>query len=89
MTTMKQIAADALLVQSACNLSGVVKSFADATTVIWAEALARGEGTDWVNTHPVSRLYTFQLATLSGVAYTTADFTYADAYNACCELAGE
>ncbi len=34
MKTMKQIAADAILVQSACNLSGVVKSFANTTTVI-------------------------------------------------------
>lgn len=86
MRTVKQIAFDALYMQNAYDLNDVVKSFADATTVLWAEAWMRGEGAEWVNTHPVSRLYTFQLMTLSGIAYTTADPMYADAYNACRKL---
>lgn len=68
MKTMKQIALSALYVQTACNLSGVVKSFADATTVLWAEAQARGEGTEWVNKHPISVLYAYQIAHLSGIS---------------------
>jgi len=65
--TMKQIAKDALASQAACNLSGVVKTFADATTVLWAEAHRLGVGTDWVNQHPVSVLFATQVAHLSGI----------------------
>jgi len=48
---------NALEVENACNLSGVVKSYSQVMERIWQEARAKGEGTDWVNTHPIAVLY--------------------------------
>jgi hypothetical protein len=45
---------EALDCQDACNLSGVVRSFARHTEALWAEADAFGQGTEYVNTHPVT-----------------------------------
>lgn len=60
MRTEKELAAEALAVQDACNLSGVVRAWARATEDLWAAAGDRG--TDWVNTHPVSKLFADKLA---------------------------
>ena len=56
---------NAIDVQDACNLSGVVHTFSDVISRIWWEANKRGEGTNWVNTHPIVVLYVSKLATLS------------------------
>ena len=70
----------ALDVQDACNLSGVVNSFSAALKEIWEEARAKGEGTDYVNTHPVSKLFADKIVDLARVR----DFeAYSDAYGAC------
>lgn len=74
----RNIYADAIQVQDACNLSGVVKSWAEAMDAIWAEARAQGKGTDYVNTHPVNVLYADKVYSLTGygrefgAAYKTA-----------------
>ena len=73
---------DALLVQDACNLSGVVHSFSQTLGELWAHAREQGEGTDWVNTHPISILYSAQIAWLSSGAITDVDLYY-KAHNAC------
>lgn len=54
-------------VQDACNLSGVVHSLKDAMSDLWAMARALGKGTDWVNKHPVCRLYASKIAHLTGM----------------------
>lgn len=51
--TYTQAAKDALAVQNAVNLSGVVHSFADAVDAVWDEAYKIGEGIKYVNTHPI------------------------------------
>lgn len=56
----------ALLVQDACNLSGVVHSFSLMLTKLWDEAHELGRGTEWVNRHPISVLYSNKIAQLSG-----------------------
>lgn len=56
----------AITVQDACNLSDVVKSFALAMDVLWAEARERGEGTAWINRHPIVTLFIDKLASLNG-----------------------
>ena len=56
---------DALDVQNACNLSGVVQSFSDILGRIWEEAHASGHGTLWVNQHPISVLFTNKIADLA------------------------
>jgi hypothetical protein len=51
--------------QSACNLSGLAHDLAKVVTKIWAEARQLGEGTDYVNTHPIVRLYVEQMVFLA------------------------
>lgn len=57
---------DALTVQDACNLSGVVRSFSQVLSSIWDEARELNKGTDYVNTHPISVMYASKIASLSG-----------------------
>lgn len=47
--------------QTACNLSGIVHQFSRILHKLWNEAQAKGHGTDWVNQHPISRLYAEQI----------------------------
>ena len=61
----KKVWQDALAVQDACNLSGVVKDFARVVDLIWAEARELDKGTDYVNQHPVCVLYIDKLASLA------------------------
>ena len=77
MKTMQQVAQDALHCQNACNLSGVVKTFADATTVLWTEAQRLAAGTRWVNEHPVSILFATQVAYLAGISYADQELYHA------------
>ena len=64
MRTLKELAKEAYDVQDACNLSGVVHSLAKAVGELWAQPDC--EGTDWVNTHPVTVLFVDKLASLAG-----------------------
>jgi hypothetical protein len=59
----------ALLSQSASNLSGLVNSLAYAMELIWEEARNQGQGTDYVNTHPIVRLYVEQMSYLCRADY--------------------
>jgi hypothetical protein len=68
----------ALLSQGACNLSGLAHSLAEAMELIWEEAGKNGQGTDYVNTHPIVRLYLEQMNYLC-----RAD--YSESYIACIE----
>ena len=69
----------ALDVQSACNLSGVVHDFSRVVSELWDEANRLGEGTDWVNRHPICRLYAEQIMHLAGGGMGGTD-TYHAAY---------
>jgi hypothetical protein len=67
--TIQQLAQQAIDVQDACNLSGVVHSFSRAMEVLWAEARANNHGTDWINTHPIVTLFIDKLSHLNGCQY--------------------
>ena len=75
--TEQELIKEAIMVQDACNLSGVVHSFSRAMQELWR--LAResgGKGTDWVNTHKVCRLYADKIKSLTGeVNYSDLDET--------------
>lgn len=64
--------------QDACNLSGLVRSLAQVLDKIHNEARQNGKGSDWINAHPIVRLYVEQLAHLTAagpgnpVTYQTA-----------------
>lgn len=56
--------------QNACNLSGIVYSFASILPKIWNEARARGKATKWVNEHPICAMFAEQITHLSGGVMT-------------------
>jgi hypothetical protein len=67
--TEQELIKEAIQVQDACNLSGVVHSFSRAMSRLWAITHADGgenKGTEWVNTHRVARLYASKIQSLSG-----------------------
>jgi len=53
---------EALKVQDACNLSGVVHKWSEFMTSLWARAREQGKGTDWVNRHPVCAMFADKVA---------------------------
>lgn len=73
---------NALSSQSACNLSGIVHSFSEILPKIWDEAREKGEGTDWVNNHPISVLFAEQITHLAN----NGNQDYFAAYKTCTEM---
>jgi hypothetical protein len=67
----------AILVQSACNLSGVVFSFERVMKKICHEAKNNNHGTDWKNHHPICRLFAEQ------IMHLTQKTDYEGAYKYC------
>lgn len=65
--SMKELAEEALFIQNACNLSGLV--FGLERTMRRFNALNPGMGTDKRNTHPIFVLWTDKLASLTGAQY--------------------
>lgn len=66
--TEAELIKEAILVQDACNLSGVVHSFARAVARLWAianESNSSFSTTD-INTHRVCRLYADKIKSLAG-----------------------
>lgn len=47
--------------QTACNLSGLIYSFANVIKRICTEARIKNHGTDWKNNHSICRLYAEQI----------------------------
>jgi hypothetical protein len=62
----------ALLSQGACNLSGLAHSLSQAMELIWEEATEQGQGTDYVNNHPIVRLYVEQMSFLCRADYSAS-----------------
>lgn len=75
---------DALFVLDACNLSGVVHSFSRAISKVWDEAREKGQGTDYVNQHPLCVLYAEKIYEL-----TRARVQFDEAYDHCKRMAEE
>jgi len=64
--TWKELAAEALAVQDACNLSGVVISFGHIIREVRTRLEGEGKGgTDAVNAHPVCQLFADKVAHLT------------------------
>jgi len=72
------LAEEAIVVQDACNASGVIHAMSRAVTKIWEQAREKGQGTDWVNRHPVMVLFASKLADL-----TQADLRFSKSYDLC------
>ena len=74
--------------QSACNLSGIVRSLAEITDRICEEARANGQGTDYVNRHPICRLFAEQIMHLTS-GTSSAGTSYGEALKICEERLAE
>jgi hypothetical protein len=61
--TLAELAREALLVQDACNIGGVSRSFAQAM----ADLHAHVPGTNERNTHPITRVWIDKLSALAGI----------------------
>ena len=72
--SLAEAARDALAVQGACNLSGVVRSFTAAMTAIPLDS------TSSRNRHPVAVLFAYKCAALAG--FEPIDFGLSDAFAA-------
>jgi hypothetical protein len=88
-TTIKDIAQEAMLVQDACNLSGVVHSFSRMMEVIWQEARDKGEGTSYVNTHPIVKIMLDKLVMLAFENYHNSSKEVMDAFDKVRQLAAD
>ncbi len=71
---------DAILVQDACNLSGIVLSFVSVLKKIRAEPGCTG--TEWINQHPISVMYADKIRSLTGAGDS---FSFSCAYDICKE----
>jgi hypothetical protein len=71
---------DAIMAQSAVNLSGLVHSLSNVVSRIWDEPEC--SGTQYVNTHPIVVLYAAQIAYLSGLGVGNGS-EYSEAYAEC------
>ena len=80
---------NALDVQNASNLSGVIHQFARDMQVICDEVRTNGGGTDAVNHHPVCRLYAEQIAWLAGAGSCANHRSYLRAHDECEKRAAE
>ncbi len=63
----KKVWQQALDVQDACNLSGVVYGMKQMMDAVCAEAQELGQGTDYRNTHPLVMLWLDKLCHLAGI----------------------
>jgi hypothetical protein len=67
MSDLKDAAQMALGIQNGVNVSGLVHSFSQVMTTIWAEAHK-----EWVNRHPVVVLFADKIKSLAGDDFATA-----------------
>lgn len=76
--TIQEAAKTSIVVQDACNLSGVVHAFSEAISAVRDEAYKIGEGTDWINSHPICILFSDKISSLTKNHFGNNFFT---AYN--------
>lgn len=80
--SISELATEALQVQDACNLSGVVHSFSRAISRLRVLLDAEGKGgTSNLNMHPICQLWADKIRSLAGSQ------EYSDAYRIVSELA--
>lgn len=79
--SLKKLAAMALQVQDACNLSGVIHSWSKVVTEL--RAACPELGTDGINRHPINVMFADKVADLTG-SRSTGNFV--SAYDECVRL---
>jgi hypothetical protein len=81
MAISKRIYQMALDSQSAVNSGALIHGLGYAVDTLQKEAHSTGQGTEFVNTHPIIILFLEQLAHLSGAMLNHPKYT--EAYKAC------
>ncbi len=80
---------NAIDIQEATNLSGVVHQFSRDMKVICEQVRAAGGDTKHVNHHPVCRLYAEEIAWLAGAGTCANHGSYLRALHVCKKRAAE
>jgi hypothetical protein len=83
---MAQHCRTAMTVQDASNLSGVVHSLDEILSDLWVMARALGQGTAWVNHHPICRLCASKIAHLTGMFACASTLTFHAEAEELCQL---
>jgi len=82
--TLRDLAIEALLVQDACNLSGVVHGFSRAIQRL--RELLPDAGTTEINQHPISQIWADKIASLTRTqlnnSWAPAAYSYAETLRA-------
>ena len=72
---------NAMYSQGAVNASGLIHSLSEVMDKIWGDAFDMQMGSDWVNRHPILRLYLEQLVMINHAGWIQdSDGTYSAAY---------
>lgn len=79
---LKKLATDAISVQDACNLSGVVHSM--SRVIADLREISGSQSTDYFNNHPIMVLYASKISGLTG---HDSGQCFSRAYERCQELA--
>lgn len=77
---LRHAAREAILVQDACNLSGVVHSFSRVMSLLSEISNRQKRGTDWKNHHPIAVMYASKIAALTGAELSSV---FSKAYERC------
>lgn len=88
-STIKIAARNALQCQDACNLSGVLFTFARDMQAVCDESNRLEKGTDWKNQHAVVILYLDKLAQLAGGWIRWDGVALSEAIDECTRLSNE
>ncbi len=65
MSKMQRAAQHAIQVQNSCDLSGVIRQWNEIVIDLWEEANRQGRGTEWVNRHPINKLFANKVVQLT------------------------
>lgn len=84
--TIKQLAQQAIDMQDACNLSGIIRSWAEAISAL--RELCPNLGTRGINAHPINCLFASKVHDLCNMGLSDSG-PFGKAYAECKRLAGE
>ncbi len=80
---MERHCKEAIQVQDACNLSGVVHAMAEAVESVCDMANRLGQGTAWKNRHPVLVLFAAKVVHLAGLGDASLGEAYERSHALC------
>lgn len=85
MRTLKDLAEEAIVVQDACNLSGVIHSWSESIREL--RRLKPELDTVGINTHPINQLFAYKVWDLSQIWVVPFGTEFHAAYTKCRKLA--